>query len=148
MIDITRLSKNDLDGLKKLYDTGFQGLYSNIAKMNENYELIKNSSSYIVLCAKDGDKIIASIIGIINIDFKGECKPFMVVENVIVAEEYRRMGIGNKLMAQIENIAIKNKCSFMMLITGAQRTWAQKFYESFGFKGDVVRGYKKFVSIV
>ncbi|MCB2290876.1 GNAT family N-acetyltransferase [Clostridium sp. CS001] len=144
MITITSLSKNDLNGLKILYDTGFQGLNTDILKMNENYELIKDNPNYIVLCAKNEGKIVGSLIGIINIDFKGSCKPFMIVENVIVSEECRRMGIGNSLMASIEKVAIEKGCSFIMLVTGMHRTWAQKFYESVGFKGDIVKGYKKF----
>ena len=123
---------------------GFQGLNTDVVKMNENYELIKDNPNYRVLCAKYEDRVVGSLIGIINIDFKGACKPFMVVENVIVAEEYRRMGIGNSLMESIEKVAIEKECSFIMLVTGTHRTWAQKFYESVGFKGDIVKGYKKF----
>ena len=145
MITITSLSKNNLNGLKTLYDIGFQGLNTDIVKMNKNYELIKDNPNYIVLCANYEDRIVGSLIGIINIDFKGECNPFMVVENVIVSEEYRRMGIGNSLIESIEKVAIEKGCSFIILVTGMHRTWAQKFYESFGFKGDIVKGYKKFL---
>lgn len=145
MISIKSLCEKDLNELKKLYDTGFNGLNTNIEKMAENYELIKDNPNYKILCAKDNDEVVGSLIGIINIDFKGECKPFMVVENVIVAEEYRRKGIANSLMMNIEKVAIEKGCSSIMLVSGMHRIWAHKFYESVGYKGDAVKGFKKYL---
>lgn len=145
MIAIISLCEKDLNGLKILYDTGFKGLNTSIEKMTENYKWIKDNPNYIVLCAKDNEKVVGSLMGIINKDLKGECTPFMVVENVIVAEEYRRMGIANSLMNNIENVAIEKGCSSIMLVSGMHRTWAHKFYESVGFKGDAVKGFKKYL---
>ena len=70
MITITSLCRNDLNGLKTLYDTGFKGLNTDIAKMNENYNWIKDNPNYIVLCAKNEDEVVGSLIGIINKDLK------------------------------------------------------------------------------
>ena len=69
----------------------------------------------------------------------------MVIENVIVSEEYRRLGIARKLMDNIEKIAMEKNCSFIILVTGMHRKWAHDFYESVGFKRDMVKGYKKFL---
>jgi predicted N-acetyltransferase YhbS len=144
MIQIVPLCQKDLNGLKELYDTGF-GLNTNIEKMTENYRWIETNPNYIVLCAKNNNEVIGSLIGIINKDFKGDCKPFMVVENVIVAEEYRRMGIANSLMNNIDRVAIENECSSIMLVSGMHRIWAHKFYEKIGYKGDAVKGFKKYL---
>ena len=144
MISVHHLSECDLNGLKTLYDNGFKGMNSDPEKMIANYNLIKNNENYIILCAKYNDKIVGSIIGIINIDFKGECKPFMVIENVIVDENYRRQGIANNLMNTLENIAMDRNCSYMILVSGTHRIAAHKFYESIGFNGDNVSGFKKF----
>lgn len=145
MITITSLCRNDLNGLKTLYDTGFKGLNTDIAKMNENYNWIKYNPNHIVLCAKYEDEVVGSLMGIINKDLKGECKPFMVVENVIVAEEHRRMGIARRLMDNIEKIATEKGCSFIILVSGMHRKYAHDFYESVGFKRDMVKGFKKYL---
>ncbi|MDQ0088526.1 ribosomal protein S18 acetylase RimI-like enzyme [Paenibacillus anaericanus] len=82
-------------------------------------------------------------MGIICHDFVGECKPFMVIENVIVSNRARRQGIGKKLMLEIERIAKERDCYYIILVSGEQRKEAHVFYEKLGFKDEKVEGYRK-----
>ena len=145
MVTVMPICKNDLEGLKVLYDDGFEGTNTDFIKMNETYNWMKDNPDYIVLCAKNGDKIVGSLMGIVNKELIGECKPFMVIENVIVSNQCRRMGIGKILMDNIQKEAILRECSFIMLISRINRKEAHKFYESVGFNGDVEKGFKKYL---
>lgn len=40
---------------------------------------------------------MGSLMGVANRELIGECRPFMVIENVIVSNKHRRMGIGKML---------------------------------------------------
>lgn len=82
-------------------------------------------------------------MGIICYDLVGECKPFMVIENVIVSPNVRRQGIGKKLMLGIEKIAKERDCYYMIFVSGEQRIEAHVFYEKLGFKEENVEGYRK-----
>jgi ribosomal protein S18 acetylase RimI-like enzyme len=69
----------------------------------------------------------------------------MVVEDVIVDQVHRRRGIGSQLMRRIEQVAIDNKCSYIMLVTDAERTGALGFYEHLGYHPDRYRACKKYL---
>jgi GNAT superfamily N-acetyltransferase len=145
MITIVELSKDDLAGLKKLYDNGFEGTSTDFVKMNEGYDWMKDNPDYTILCAKYENEIVGTLMGVANREIIGECRPFLVIENVVVSDNHRRMGIGSLLMAGIEKVAIEKNCSFMMLISRMHRKEAHKFYESVGFSGDVAKGFKKYL---
>ncbi|MGL5352471.1 MAG: GNAT family N-acetyltransferase [Clostridium sp.] len=145
MVTVMPINKSDLEGLKILYDEGFEGTNTDLIKMNEVYNWMKDNPDYTVLCAKYEDKIVGSLMGVVNRELIGECRPFMVIENVVVSDNYRRMGIGKVLMDKINEVAIQKDCTFIMLISRIHRKGAHKFYESVGFSGDVAKGFKKYL---
>ncbi len=145
MVAVEKLHKDDLAGLKQLYDNGFEGTNTDFFKMAEGFAWMEEHPDYTILCAKYENEIVGTLMGVANREIIGECRPFMVIENVVVSDRHRRMGIGRLLMAGIEKIAIEKNCSFMMLISRVHRTEAHKFYESVGLRGDVVKGFKKYL---
>ncbi len=91
------------------------------------------------------NKLVGSLMGIQSFDLVGECFPFMIIENVIVSESHRGMGIGRMMFMRIEEIARENNCYYIFFVSGEKRSGAHKFYESLGFATDKVKGYKKFL---
>ena len=116
-----------------------------LIKMNEVFDWMKGNPDYYVLCAKYNNKVVGSLMGVLTKELFGECKPFMVIENVVVSDECRRMGIGKMLMDRMEAIARENECTVMMLISSMHRKEAHLFYESIGFSGDVGKGFRKYL---
>jgi ribosomal protein S18 acetylase RimI-like enzyme len=140
---IDYLRPQDLQGLKELYEDGFEGSKTDLAKMLTTYELIKNNSNYNILCAKEDNKIVGSVMGVVCYELFGNCLPFLVVENVAVLNSYRRKGIAKQLMVKLEERAIQLKCSMIIFVSSEHRTGAHKLYESLGFGVDKVNGYRK-----
>lgn len=70
------------------------------------------------------------LAGYINFKIEaGVCK----IENLIVAEDHQRKGIGGQLMQEVEQIAKKSKVHKISFSTG--KGWpAEKFYQSLGYK--------------
>ena len=145
MVTIVKLCKDDLAGLKMLYDSGFEGTNTDFIKMNDGFDWMEDHPDYTILCAKYENEIVGTLMGVANRELIGACRPFMVIENVVVSDRHRRMGIGRLLMAGIEKVAIEKNCSFMMLISRIHRIEAHKFYESVGFRGDLAKGFKKYL---
>ncbi|MHB8124263.1 MAG: hypothetical protein ACYDEJ_01250 [Desulfitobacteriaceae bacterium] len=48
-------------------------------------------------------------------------------------------------MRRIEEIAIENRCNYIMFVSRSDRKDAHRFYESIGYSLDVVQGFKKFL---
>lgn len=144
MIEVKRIEKNELKGLSLLLEE-LSGKKTNFEIMVKNFEWINKNEDYILLGAHYNGKLVGSLMGIICHDLVGECKPFMVIENVIVASDSRGKGIGKKLMMEIEKIAREKNCYYTMFVSGAHRKEAHQFYESLGYKLDEVQGFKKYL---
>lgn len=145
MITIMKITYDDLDDLSNLYEE-LLGRKTNLQKFNENFDWINSNKDYLLIGAKDDNgNLIGSLLGIVCKDLGGECKPFIVIENVIVKSGCRKMGIGKELMIFIEEFARSRNCYFTMLVSTFRRKGAHKFYESIGYDKDVVQGFKKYL---
>ena len=142
---IRKMKADDIDQLAELYKQ-FWDNDSNLEKMNEQFEKFDKGDTNILFSALDEDgksgKLIGSIMGIICEEIYGECKPFMVVEDLIVHKDYRGKEIGKHLMNSLELVAKKRGCSQIILVTESERLDACGFYEAYGFQKDI-KGYKK-----
>ena len=141
-VEIGRLAEADLPGLAGLYKQ-FWGEDSCLEKMRATFRRLKERPDYIFLAAKDNRRLVGSVLGIVCEELYGECVPFMVVEDVIVDAEWRRKGIGSALMCELESLAVDRDCGYVIFVTEVERTDAQRFYESLGYRPDAYRGFKK-----
>ncbi len=141
-MEIRKLTEDDLVSLAVLYKQ-FWSEESSLEKMRETFQRLKRNPNYIFLVADQQDNLAGSVMGIICEELYGDCKPFMVVEDVIVDRHQRRLGIASSLMRELERCAVKHNCSYIIFVTESERTEAHRFYESFGYKSDAYKGFKK-----
>jgi ribosomal protein S18 acetylase RimI-like enzyme len=144
-MEIERLTEDDLPHLAELYKQ-FWGENSSLDKMRATFQKLSNNPNYVFLVAKSSGHVVGSIMGIVCEELYGECRPFMVVEDVIVDREQRRKGIGASLMRELETIAADRACGYIIFVTEKERTDAHRFYESLGYKPDAYKGFKKRLS--
>ena len=97
MISIQPVTVDKLDELARLYRE-LAGTDTPVRKMRKSFKWMQSNPYYIVLGARWKGILVGSLMGIICHDLVGECRPFMVLENMIVSQYYRRRDIGNRLM--------------------------------------------------
>lgn len=115
------------------------------AKMAEKMKkLAKNDDCYL-LVAEDTDTgaLLGSLLGVVFEDICGDCKPILLVENVVVEETARRSGVGRGMFDFIEGWGREKDCHYCILVSGMQRTVAHKFYDAIGYSE--VKGFKKYL---
>ncbi len=139
---IAELTELDLEGLAKLYKQ-FWGEESSLEKMLTTFRRLRINPNYIFLVAKLDGCLAGSVMGIVCEELYGECKPFMVVEDVVVDTNHRRQGIGSQLMRELEQCASTRGCAYIIFVTEQDRTTAHRFYESLGYSSDKYKGFKK-----
>lgn len=145
MITIVKITYNDLDDLLSLYEELLERK-TNLQKFKKNFGWINSNKDYLLIGAKDDNgNLVGSLLGIVCTDLGGECRPFIVIENVIVKSSCRKKGIGKQLMSFIEEFARKRNCNFTMIVSAFKRKDAHRFYESIGYSKDVVQGFKKYL---
>lgn len=145
MITIKPITISDLECYASLCDELF-GSKANLVKLEVVLTKIISNPDYILVGAEDESGILlGSVMGITCIDTVGECRPFMVLENLIVRENCRRLGIGKKLVEYIEEQARVKNCYFIMLMSLVKRKEAHQFYETLGYSANIAKGYKKYL---
>jgi GNAT superfamily N-acetyltransferase len=141
-MNIEPIDQNDLIELaslqKELIDEE-----ADLEKMLILLPIILKDSNYYLLGARKEGRLVGSLAGIVCHDLFGKCIPFMVVENVIVAKEVQRQGVGTRLMDSVETIARDRGCRHIMLVSAAERTKAKDFYHRLGYDSDHYSGFKK-----
>jgi ribosomal protein S18 acetylase RimI-like enzyme len=141
-MEIKPLTQSDLASLADLY-AQFWGEESSLQKMQSTFQRLERNANYIFLAAKQEGRLVGSAMGIICEELYGECKPFMVIEDVIVDKRQKRKGIGSQLMHELERIAAERDCNYIIFVTETERFEAQRFYESLGYTSDSHKGFKK-----
>lgn len=144
LITVEAVKDEDLEELAMLFEELSESK-TNYEKMVENFNWMKANPDYVLLGAKYNGELAGTIMGIICRDMVGECKPFMVIENVIVKSSRRGKGIGKILMHKLEDIGRERDCYYTMFVSLMRRREAHKFYESVGYSFDVVQGFKKYL---
>lgn len=142
MLTIRRLQISDLEPLRQLYRQ-FWGEDSSIERMRERFHEIGSNSRQVIFCATLDNLVVGSVMGIVCDELYGDCKPFLVMEDLIVNMEYRNHGIGRALVRELEHYAKENGCSQMLFITEANRHDAVSFYKSIGFDPKSHIGFKR-----
>jgi len=138
-------NKNDIADILELYkqliETADFSANIDLEHANKTWEEIENNNIKYFL-AEDNGKIIGLcyICIIPNLTYNG--KPIGYIENVIVDKNYRKKGIGRKIMEMAIEYAKENNCYKAVLQSGAKRTEAHKFYEKIGFNGESKKAYE------
>jgi ribosomal protein S18 acetylase RimI-like enzyme len=139
---IRDLQVEDIKSLSELYYQ-FWNENSDIQKMKTKFIKLHNDSTYIFLCAIENEKLVGSVMGIVCEELYGDCKPFLVIENMIVDKTCRKKGVGKTLFAELEKRAKDRDCTQIILVTETEREDACGFYESVGFHPTMHKGSKK-----
>lgn len=139
---IRKLALDDLEQLAGLYQQ-FWGEKSDINKMRQRFSRLQHKHTHIFLCAAEEGRMVGAATGIVCYGLYGDCKPFLVVEDMIVDEGCRRGGVGRALMCELELRARELDCTQMILVTETERADACGFYEAVGFHPSANKGFKK-----
>ncbi|MBP8084499.1 MAG: GNAT family N-acetyltransferase [Spirochaetes bacterium] len=141
-IIIRNVEENDIDSIAGLYKL-FWNDEQNVEKMKINYGKLRYNTNYIFLCAVAGDKLVGTIMGIVCDELYGECRPFLIMDDLVVHNEFRRMKIGTMLLNKLENIGMERGCYQILFMTEKDRTSSISFYESMGYDSNANAGFKK-----
>lgn len=145
MTRIEDITKKDLAALAGLYEQLID-MKTDMDQMVKTFDRIAANPDHILLGAKDAaGSLVGSLMGLVCNDLVGECRSFMVLENMIVDAAARGRGVGRALIGRIEEIGRERGCRYVLLVSAQQRTAAHAFYESVGYPPGTVQGFKKYL---
>jgi GNAT superfamily N-acetyltransferase len=145
MATVGYIREPDLPRLAELYTELAEGERPDLDAMRASFAAMEREGGYFLVGVWDGDELCGAAEGVVCRQLSHDSRPFMVMENFIVAAAHRRKGLGRLLIAEIERLAVENRCRTLFFCSGVRRTGAHAFYESAGFAPDVTRGFKKYL---
>lgn len=136
-IEIREATINDIDnGLLNVFVEGYRyhqngrpDIFPNISDEDLKEDLIKNFGTLSTIVLLE-DNII---VGYLSYKIKERHTKKLDVDQLIIAENYRRKGYGKKLMNEAKNIAQKNNCNRIELNCWMFNIDALKMYEHIGY---------------
>uniref|UniRef100_A0A7C3YTY3 [Ribosomal protein bS18]-alanine N-acetyltransferase n=1 Tax=candidate division WOR-3 bacterium TaxID=2052148 RepID=A0A7C3YTY3_UNCW3 len=126
-IQITRMTEEDLDEVMAIERESFKFPWK---REFFCYDLSRKSAYCLV--AKRAEEVVGYIIILQVLDE-------FHLANIAVKKEYRRQGIGSRLLAEMLKIAKANKIRNIFLEVRRSNLIAQRLYEKFGFHFSYVR---------
>lgn len=141
-IQIREVNKADFDGLMNLY----MQLHNNPIpeKTPEIMELLNriiNDKDYHIIIAEEDGKIISSCVCVIIPNLTHNQQPYAFVENVVTEEAYRGKGLATKCLNYAKEIALRENCYKLMLLTGSKKDNTLNFYRQAGYNSEDKTGF-------
>ena len=134
---IREILKDDLDGLIRLY----MQLHNNpmpekTAELLQIWDNIFSFKNYHVIVAEENGEIVSSCVCVIIPNLTHNQQPYAFIENVITDEKFRKRGLATQCLDYAKEIAIKENCYKMMLLTGSKKKSTLDFYRKAGYNSN------------
>lgn len=142
MRTIRRAQAADAEAIASLYRE--LNTLSTPIVLPERIAAIANSEHTHLLVCEDSGEIIATALVCLCQDVMFDSQPFALVENVVVSADYKREGIGKRMMDYIEAFCLEQDCSKIMLQTSSENRDARDFYTAMGYDPNAKIGFIKY----
>ena len=141
MIEYRIAEKEHIPGILALYPQLVPNDEPTGAKAAEEIWEKGRSQGVTHFVAMEGERVVSALyLAVIpNLSRGGKSNGF--IENVVTDAEYRRRGIGKKLIQMALDYARENNCYKAVLLSNAKHKDAHQFYESCGFDGISKKGF-------
>lgn len=106
------------------------------AELLQIWDTIFQDENHHVIVAEENGKIVSSCVCVIIPNLTHNQQPYAFIENVITDEKFRKRGLATQCLDYAKEIAIKENCYKMMLLTGSKKKSTLDFYRKAGYNSD------------
>lgn len=131
---VREIRENELNKLLELY------LFLHETSVPEMTEHLKNTWNTImkdknhhIIVKEIGGNIVSSCVCVIIPNLTRNIRPYAFIENVVTNSAYRGKGYATECLNYAKEIAIKENCYKLMLLTGSKEEATLKFYSNAGY---------------
>ena len=134
---IREITENDLDGLLKLY-TQLHGnpFPEKSDELNRLWSEILSDRNHHIIVYEEKGEIVSSCVCVIVPNLTHGQRPYALIENVITDERYRKKGYATACLDFAKEIAKKESCYKIMLMTGSKEESTLNFYKKAGYNSN------------
>lgn len=127
----------DFEGLMELY----MQLHDNpmpekAPELMDLWKQILEDENHHIIVAEAGGRIVSSCVCVIIPNLTHHQQPYAFVENVVTAEDCRNRGLATACLNYAKELAEKENCYKMMLLTGSKKESTLNFYRKAGYNSE------------
>ena len=100
------------------------------------WSTLLNSSAMTVVVAETAGLVVSSCALMIVPNLSRGGRSYGVIENVVTHADYRRLGLGRRVLAYALDVAWQAGCYKVSLATGSKQESTLRFYAGAGFERD------------
>ncbi|WRS27647.1 GNAT family N-acetyltransferase [Oscillospiraceae bacterium MB08-C2-2] len=131
---IREAQAHDLKSLLQLYTQLHDNILPNIdLGIEKLWASILQDEKYHVLVGAIDDKLVCSCTILIVPNLTNNQRPYALIENVITHPGYRCQGYATSILDFAKELARKENCYKIMLMTGSKLESTWRFYERAGY---------------
>jgi len=105
-------------------------------RINQIWQSIISDRNHHIIVAEIDGKIVSSCVVVIIPNLTRNQHPYAIVENVVTHKDYRSQGLATACMNYAKEIALKENCYKMMLLTGSKEESTLNFYRRAGYNSN------------
>lgn len=105
-------------------------------RINQIWQSIISDRNHHIIVAEIEGKIVSSCVVVIIPNLTRNQRPYAIVENVVTHKYYRSQGLATACMNYAKEIALKENCYKMMLLTGSKEESTLNFYRRAGYNSN------------
>ena len=131
---IREANRDDLNALLELYLYLHEDSIPDQSEhLSRTWEQIINDPNHHIIVNEVDGKIVSSCVCVIIPNLTRNVRPYAFIENVVTHKDYRRRGLAQECLNFARDIALKENCYKMMLLTGSKDPNTLRFYEKAGY---------------
>lgn len=138
---IREINNNDYQQLMELYLHLHETEVPPFEIAKDLWEKIVSDENYHIIVVEEDGKIVSSCTCVIIPNLTRGPRPYAWVENVVTHANYRGKGLATKCLDYAKEIAVRENCYRIVLMTGSKLESTLKFYENAGYNRNDKTGY-------
>lgn len=131
---IREINIADFDGLMRLYTQLHDNpIPEQTPQLAALWARICNDPAHHIIAAETDGKIVSSCVCVIVPNLTHGQRPYALIENVVTDAAYRKRGFATACLNFARELAVREGCYKIMLMTGAKDEQTLHFYEQAGY---------------
>lgn len=131
---IREITEDDFDGLMELYTQLHDNPFpEKTDKVMQIWNTILRDNAHHIIAAEEDGKIVSSCVCVIIPNLTHNMQPYALVENVVTDAAFRGRGFASACLDFAKDIALRENCYKIMLMTGSKLESTLRFYRNAGY---------------
>ena len=128
---VREIRENELHELLELYLFLHEESVPEITEhlINTWKDIISDKNQHIIVNVI-GEKIVSSCVWVIIPNLTRNIRPYALIENVVTHKDFRKKGYATECLNYAKEIAERENCYKIMLLTGAKDNSTLRFYSN------------------